>query len=749
MRKVRLLCLAVVAAFLASMLPLDVAPAPVSASGHDGSPARRVAVFIAFHQQPGPAEEALVRGAGGDIKYTYRSVVPAIAATVPAAAIPGLQANPRVRRVEPDIEVRIVDHTTTSGDAELNNTWGVKHIGAGAVHAAGNTGAGVMVAVLDTGIDTNHPDLAYDPTCSNGTSYGTVEDGHGHGTHVTGTVAALKNGAGVVGVAPGATVCVFKVLSDSGGGSYSDVVAALDFISTYNQGKLVADRIRATNNSYGSGGDPGQTVKAAFDNLYAAGVLHAAAAGNSGNPPGSGDNCIYPARWDSLIATAATDDKDKRASWSSTCPELELSAPGVSIKSTTRDGGYGNMSGTSMASPHVAGTAALVLACGCLTDENGDGTVNHVDARVRLQKTAIDLGDPGRDTKYGYGLVDADKAVAGGGGGGGGTNTAPTADGKSVSTSEDTDVSITLSGSDAETCELTFSIVTGPSNGSLGAISNNACTSGSPNTDTASVTYTPKANFNGSDSFTYRVSDGSATADATVSISVSAVADAPVANNQSVSTQPNTQVSITLTGSDADGCDGQTFSFQVTGGPSNGTLSATSGSMSCSSGALSASVAYSPNANFTGSDSFTFTISDGALTSNTATVSISVTAGDPNKMGVFDISWNSSKNNLGFIVNIRRDSDGSGALTSGDSPVEAASVKVILIHDKNGDGVFDCSVDSCWSFSGNTDSKGNRSFKLVGGAPSGNYKAEVTGLAHATFSWNKALDVDNPDFFTR
>ena len=353
----------------------------------------KVPVIIAFHQQPGPAQEALVRQAGGAIKYTY-DLVPAIAATVPEPAIAGLQANPNVLRVEPDIEVHAIDHPTL--DVELDSAWGVAHIGAGTVHGGGNKGTGVKVAILDTGIDTNHPDLSYDPSCSASFVSGeTIEDGNGHGTHTAGTVAALDNDTGVVGVAPEATLCIYKVLSNSGGGFYSDIIAALD--------RAVSDGVQVTNNSYGSSGDPGAIVKAAFDTAYAAGVLHAAAAGNSGNSPGRGDNCIYPARWDSLIATAATKADDNRAKFSSTCPELELAAPGYRINSTVPGGGYSEKSGTSMASPHVAGTAALVFAA-------NPGWSND-DVRTQLQNTADDLGSTGRDTKYGYGLVNADEAA--------------------------------------------------------------------------------------------------------------------------------------------------------------------------------------------------------------------------------------------------------------------------------------------------------------------------------------------------
>ncbi len=343
-------------------------------------------VIIGFTKTPGKSEQALVKAHGGEIKYTYH-LVPAIAANIPTDAKKGLLENPNVKVIEPDIKVYSVD-------AELDNAWGVKKIGSGTVHDGGNKGTGVKVGVIDSGVDYTHPDL--DANYAGGYDFYNGDsnpmDDNGHGTHVSGTIAAEDDGAGVVGVAPEAKIYAYKVLGADGSGSYSDVIAALE--------KAVNDGVGITNNSYGSSGDPGITVKAAFDNSAALGILHIAAAGNSGNPPGNGDNVIYPARWDSLVAVAATNSDDKRASWSSTGPAVEISGPGVSIKSTLPGGGYGNYSGTSMASPHVAGTAALVIKAG------------FSDVRERMNSTAVDLGSAGRDTRYGYGRVDAAAAAS-------------------------------------------------------------------------------------------------------------------------------------------------------------------------------------------------------------------------------------------------------------------------------------------------------------------------------------------------
>jgi subtilisin len=278
----------------------------------------RVPVLIGFTQVPGPSEQALVRSKGGLIKHSFH-LVPAIAASIPEVAIEGLLHNPNVTNVEPDIKVYAVD-------AELDNSWGVKRIGAGTAHDAGSKGLGVKVAIIDSGIDTTHPDLAANYVGG----YDFVNDDDdpmddaGHGTHVAGTVAAEDNGAGVVGVAPEADLYALKVLDSDGSGYYSDVIAALQW--------AVANGIQVTNNSYGSSGDPGPIVKAAFDLVEAAGILNVCAAGNRGRPSGSGDNVIYPARFESCVAVAATDKTDIRASFSSTGQDVEIAAPGVYVK---------------------------------------------------------------------------------------------------------------------------------------------------------------------------------------------------------------------------------------------------------------------------------------------------------------------------------------------------------------------------------------------------------------------------------
>lgn len=347
---------------------------------------KKVKVIIGFVDRPNQDDEDMIRGLGGNTKYTYH-IIDAKAVELPEQAIERIKKNPRVKYVEEDAEVHALD-------TELDDSWGVKRIGSGFVHDDGNKGSGVKVAILDTGIDKDHPDL----NVAGGISFvvrpsqsdSDWDDKNGHGTHCAGIVAALDNDKGVIGVAPEASLYAVKVLNNGGVGDISDIIAGIEW-AVYNGMHVI---------SMSLGGDfDSEPLGTTCNNAYNAGVVVVAAAGNDGS---DGDNSVdYPAKYDSVIAVAATDSTDTRPEWSSKGPEVELAAPGVGIYSTYKNGRYATLSGTSMACPHVAGTAALVIASG-VSDKD--------EVRTLLRDTADDLGDP---VLYGYGLVDADGAVLG------------------------------------------------------------------------------------------------------------------------------------------------------------------------------------------------------------------------------------------------------------------------------------------------------------------------------------------------
>ncbi len=255
----------------------------------------------------------------------------------------------------------------------------------------------IKVAVLDTGIDYTHPDLA--PNYKFGVSFVSTEssamDFNSHGTHCAGTIAAAINDVGVVGVAPAAYLYAVKVLDKTGSGAWSNLIAGIDWcINKKNMNIL----------SMSLGGTVAPSALATMcDAAWAKGVLLVAAAGNAGPPAPGGSTVIFPAKYNSVIAVSAIDSSNLIAGFSSYGPEVELCAPGVSVLSTIPGGGYGTKSGTSMACPHVSGAAALAWG--------GHRYADNVTIRRLLAWRADDLGNPGRDEKHGYGRVDAEQVA--------------------------------------------------------------------------------------------------------------------------------------------------------------------------------------------------------------------------------------------------------------------------------------------------------------------------------------------------
>lgn len=305
-----------------------------------------------------------------------------------------------VKRVEPDLVVEALAKPVPQPVAEVL-PWGVDRVNADAVWTS-YTGDPVKVAVVDTGIDTSHPDLIGNLKGGmSAVSYTTsFNDDNGHGSHVAGTIAAVDNSVGVIGVAPAADLYAVKVLDRRGSGYLSDIIEGLAW--------AVSNDMDIVNMSLGT-----MSYSASFDSAVqqtiAAGVVVVAAAGNSGP---SANTVGYPAKFAGVIAVSATDSNNTIASFSSRGSEVDLAAPGVSVYSTYKKKSYATLSGTSMASPHVAGVAALVLTSPIGTDDiDSDGIWDPNEVERRLERTAQDLGAAGFDTSYGNGLVRADLAV--------------------------------------------------------------------------------------------------------------------------------------------------------------------------------------------------------------------------------------------------------------------------------------------------------------------------------------------------
>ncbi len=276
--------------------------------------------------------------------------------------------------------------------------WGIGAAGFPAAWAvATGKGSGVRVGIIDTGVQASHPDLAGAVVAGAdfvGTGDGRT-DGHGHGTHVAGIVAARIDGGGGVGGAPAVTIVPVRVLDCRGSGSMSDVVSGIYWA-------VDTGAVSVINLSLGGGSSTAlrDAVQYAVDH----GVVVAAAAGNCG----CSNQSLYPGGYAAIageLAVAATDAADARSSFSTVAGYVSIAAPGTGIWSTVPTSTWGLKSGTSMATPFVSAAAALVRSvCPGLTP---------AQVEARLTSTALDLGTPGVDSSFGAGRLRADAAVTG------------------------------------------------------------------------------------------------------------------------------------------------------------------------------------------------------------------------------------------------------------------------------------------------------------------------------------------------
>jgi subtilisin family serine protease len=472
-------------------------------------PLKHERYIVVFHDWVDtPAQEARQISAklGGQMGFVYEHALKGFSIAVPAQALPALKRNPKVNYVATDDVRYAFAQSLPTGVAriyaDLNNIIDIDGVDDWRVD--------VDVAVIDTGVDFQHPDLNVvgGINCSGGNPIKAKcetggDDDHYHGTHVAGTIGALDNGIGVVGVAPGARLWAVKVLNSSGSGYTSWIVAGIDWVAAN------ADKIEVANMSLGGSG----WNQAEYDAIQGAvkkGVAFAVAAGNSG----ADANNYSPAAFDNVLTVSALADfdgleggygdptcrvdlDDTLADFSNWGSAVNLAAPGVCILSTfpLEQGEYGTISGTSMASPHVAGALALlasrnnpdnatdvatlynqVISQGNFnwSDDSGDG----------VQEALLDVGDSS---------VFAPLLVAGSGSGPAPTNNPPTADiaNPTDGASFDSGATITFTGtaSDTEDGDLTDTLswasdVDGPigTGGSFSAI-----LSGGLHTITASV----------------------------------------------------------------------------------------------------------------------------------------------------------------------------------------------------------------------------------------------------------------------
>ncbi|MCP3761426.1 S8 family serine peptidase [Domibacillus sp. A3M-37] len=331
-------------------------------------------VIVVFDEK---IDKSAIAEAEGEINHLYKEI-PVASITVPADEIQELKNDPSVERVEKDTVVRT--------SAQILD-WGIEAVNTPAAWNSGYTGKGVKVAVVDTGI-ASHSDL----NVAGGTSFvdytASYEDDNGHGTIVAGIIGAEDNDFGTKGVAPDADIYAVKSLGVKGSGYLSTIIAGIDW--------AITNKMDIVNLSLGT-----QTHSAALEDImdeaYANGMLIVAAAGNDGTAAGTEDTVDYPARYNSAIAVAAVDSSLNRANFSSTGNAVEIAAPGVDILAPYLNDGYAKANGTSMAAPYVAGELALLM--------QANPQLTNQALRAKLIESSKDLGSVGRDTFYGFGLM--------------------------------------------------------------------------------------------------------------------------------------------------------------------------------------------------------------------------------------------------------------------------------------------------------------------------------------------------------
>ncbi|MED1602992.1 S8 family peptidase [Alkalihalophilus marmarensis] len=313
------------------------------------------------------------------IEYEY---INAIVLSVTDEEKAFLEADESIELIEEDKEVTI---------SSTSYTWGLERININTARQSNLNGTGVKIAIIDTGVMTSHPYLEIKGGKSFVSYTNSFLDDHGHGTHIAGTVGALYNPSNKhAGVAPSADVYALKALNQDGRGNISDIIAAIDW--------AIKNQMDVINLSFGTPEDI-SVLKEILDKAYDKGILIVASSGNVGTNNAMEDNVQYPAKYSSVISVSAINSNNKRASFSSTGPAVEVTAPGESIYSTAKNNGYEYMDGTSMASGFVTGNLALL--------KEAYPNQDHQSIRRLLHTQSVDLGTTGRDYQFGHGLIQA------------------------------------------------------------------------------------------------------------------------------------------------------------------------------------------------------------------------------------------------------------------------------------------------------------------------------------------------------
>lgn len=300
-------------------------------------------------------------------------------------------------------KVKLLPFTVKEVKADTTEIpYGVNQIKAPDLWAKGEKGAGIVIAICDTGIDREHPDLKDQiiggRNFTNDGAKDDFSDGNGHGTHVAGTIAGVENDSGVVGVAPEAKLLICKVLDKNGSGSYQSIIDGIEYATKWTGEN--GEKVRVISMSLGgSYNDP--RMERAILKAVSKGILVVVASGNEGDNREDTYEYGYPALYNECITVAACDENGKLAEFSNTHLQVDIIAAGVDVLSTYPTSQYAVLSGTSMATPHISGALALIIAHG---EKQFKRTLTESEIFALLTKTSCSLGY--QKSSEGNGLPD-------------------------------------------------------------------------------------------------------------------------------------------------------------------------------------------------------------------------------------------------------------------------------------------------------------------------------------------------------
>jgi serine protease AprX len=573
----------------------------------------RAALITALHDKAGKTQKNAIAllASSGVREHTSLWLINGVSFSARRPLISLLASLPEVDTIRLDTTLRV---PAKQGGTAAPPEWNLTAVRAPEMWSLGFTGAGVVVAGMDTGVDVDHPDLAgsyrggenswYDPNGEHPTPY----DADGHGTQTMGIVVGGSSGGTAIGMAPDAKWIAVKIFNDSGVASLSAIHEGFQWLLDPDGDPGTNDAPDVVNDSWGSPAYLNQCYQEFAQDIAVLKTADIAVVFSAGNSGPASPSSVSPADNPGSFAVGAVDSWAVVAGFSSRGPAAcdgsvfpEAVAPGVNIRTADLTFGgvvldsYAYVSGTSFAAPHVAGALALLL---------GVDPQAKVDAlELAVEGAAVDLGPAGADDAYGFGLIDvvAASALVSQGSG-------PAAVDDAFTTTQGTPLAVAAPGvlvNDSGT-NLAATLAAGPEHGTASLSAD------------GSFVYAPNATFTGSDAFTYQASDGTTNSNiATVTIAVTQPTNqAPVAVDDSASTRKNAPVTITVMANDYDP-DGtiDAASVAVVTPPASGNASVNA----------DGTVRYTPRKNFRGTDGFSYTLKDNnGATSNTATVTVTV-----------------------------------------------------------------------------------------------------------------------------